>query len=156
MEEMTKQSYIQKSLEEWKEDIAEVLNQIDQEYEEVKQELRVYSYKYGITKQVIQSTVNEEIIETIRQRYHKPFEEKYEQLKESIRDLEEKRRVFQMFVQKIDEVTRKETEKTVWYLYELLTPHKADFLLQITGNSYNHKGEVHTGLGTFTRKSQQY
>lgn len=67
----------------------------------------------GITKQVIQSTVNEEIIETIRQRYHKPFEEKYEQLKESIRDLEEKRRVFQMFVHKIDEVTRKETAKPV-------------------------------------------
>jgi hypothetical protein len=113
MDEMTKQSYIQKSLEEWKEDISEVLSQIDQEYEEVKQELRLYSYKYNITKQVIQSTVNEEIIKTIRQRYHIPFEEKYEELKESIRDLEEKRRVFQMFVDKIDEVTRKETEKLV-------------------------------------------
>lgn len=45
MDEMTKQSYIQKSLEEWKEDISEVLSQIDQEYEQVKQELKVYAYK---------------------------------------------------------------------------------------------------------------
>jgi acetylglutamate kinase len=113
MDEMTKQSYIQKSLEEWKEEISEVLSQINEEYEKVKQELRVYAYKYNITKQVVQSTVNEEIIKTIRQRYHIPFEEKYEKLKESIRDLEEKRRVFQMFVDKIDEVTRKETAKPV-------------------------------------------
>ena len=42
---------------------------------------KVYSYKYNITKQVIQSTVYEEIIESIRQMYHKPFEESYNQLK---------------------------------------------------------------------------
>jgi len=43
--------------------------------------------------------------------YHKPFEESYNQLKEYIKDLEEKRRVFQMFIQKIDEVTKKEASK---------------------------------------------
>ncbi len=104
-------SYLQKSLDEWKDDISVVLTEIDREYEEVAQELKVYSYKYGITKQVIQSTVNEELIENIRQRYHKPFEESYNQLKEYIKDLEEKKRVFQMFVQKIDEVNRKELAK---------------------------------------------
>lgn len=104
-------SYLQKSLDEWKDDISVVLAEIDKEYDEVAQELKVYSYKYGITKQVIQSTVNEELIENIRQRYHKPFEESYNQLKEYIKDLEEKKRVFQMFVQKIDEVNRKELAK---------------------------------------------
>src|SRR3954470_7364957 len=111
MEETMVKTYLQKSLEEWKDDISVVLTEIDKEYEEVAQELKVYSYKYGITKQVIQSTVNEEIIENIRQRYHKPFEENYNQLKEYIRDLEEKRRVFQMFIQKIEEVTRIEASK---------------------------------------------
>nr|WP_310171179.1 hypothetical protein [Neobacillus niacini] len=111
MEETMVKSYLQKSLDEWKEDISNFLGEIDKEYEEVAQELKVYSYKYNITKQVIQSTVNEEIIENIRQMYHKPFEESYNQLKEYIRDLEEKRRVFQMFIQKIDEVTRKESAK---------------------------------------------
>jgi predicted patatin/cPLA2 family phospholipase len=111
MEETMAKSYLQKSLDEWKNDISLVLGEIDKEYDEVAQELKVYSYKYGITKQVIQSTVNEEIIENIRQMYHKPFEESYNQLKEYIIDLEEKRRVFQMFIQKIDEVTRKETSK---------------------------------------------
>lgn len=108
-------SYLQKSLDEWKEDILQVLEEIETEYEEVAQELKVYSYKYGITKQVIQSTVNEEIIEKIREMYHKPFEESYNQLKEYIRDLEEKKRVFQMFIQKIDEVTRKESAKITTY-----------------------------------------
>ncbi|PLR76618.1 hypothetical protein CU633_14800 [Bacillus sp. V3-13] len=103
------ESYLQKSLDEWKEEISEVLDAVDREYEEVKQELKVYSYKYGITKQVIQSTVNDEIINHIRQLYHKPFEEKYEELKEYMRELDEKRKVFQMFVHKIDEVKRKET-----------------------------------------------
>jgi hypothetical protein len=112
VEETIARSYIQKSLEEWKDDISIVLSEIAKEYDEVAQELKVYSYKYGITKQVIQSTVNEEIIENIRQMYHKPFEESYNQLKEYIRDLEEKRRVFQMFIQKIDEVNRKESTKT--------------------------------------------
>lgn len=111
MEETIAKSYLQKSLEEWKDDISLVLDEIAKEYDEVAQELKVYSYKYGITKQVIQSTVNEEIIEKIRQMYHKPFEENYNQLKEYIRDLEEKRRVFQMFIQKIDEVTKKESTK---------------------------------------------
>ncbi|MFD0828704.1 hypothetical protein ACT8ZR_24025 [Neobacillus sp. M.A.Huq-85] len=111
MEETLVKSYLQKSLEEWKEDISNFLGEIDKEYEEVAQELKVYSYKYNITKQVIQSTVNEEIIESIRQMYHKPFEESYNQLKVYIRDLEEKRKVFQMFIQKIDEVTRKESAK---------------------------------------------
>jgi predicted patatin/cPLA2 family phospholipase len=111
MEETMVKSYLQKSLDEWKDDISVVLTEIDREYEEVAQELKVYSYKYGITKQVIQSTVNEELIENIRQRYHKPFEESYNQLKEYIKDLEEKKRVFQMFVQKIDEVNRKELAK---------------------------------------------
>ncbi|AIM15254.1 MULTISPECIES: hypothetical protein [Neobacillus] len=111
MEETMVKSYVQKSLEEWKEDILQVLEEIEKEYEEIAQELKVYSYKYGITKQVIQSTVNEEIIEKIREMYHKPFEENYNQLKEYIRDLEEKKRVFQMFIQKIDEVNRKESAK---------------------------------------------
>ncbi|MCA1040423.1 hypothetical protein LCM00_13000 [Bacillus infantis] len=106
-------TYIEDSLNEWKEDISKVLDQINQDYEEVKRELQVYTYKYGITKQVIQSTVNDEIIETIREQYHRPFEEKYNELKGSIRDLEEKRKVFQMFVHKIDEVSRKGAAKTV-------------------------------------------
>ena len=111
MEETMVKSYLQKSLDEWKDDISQFLDEIDKEYEQVSQDLKVYSYKYNITKQVIQSTVNEEIIENIRLRYHKPFEESYNQLKETIRELEEKRKVFQMFIQKIDEVVRKETAK---------------------------------------------
>jgi len=115
MEETLTKSYLQKSLDEWKDDISIVLTEIAKEYDEVAQELKVYSYKYGITKQVIQSTVNEEIIEKIREMYHKPFEENYNQLKEYIKDLEEKRRVFQMFIQKIDEVTKKESAKITTY-----------------------------------------
>ena len=115
MEETMAKSYLQKSLDEWKDDISLVLAEIAKEYDEVAQELKVYSYKYGITKQVIQSTVNEEIIEKIREMYHKPFEENYNELKENIKDLEEKRRVFQMFIQKIDEVTKKETAKITTY-----------------------------------------
>ncbi|WP_066313625.1 hypothetical protein [Bacillus sp. FJAT-29814] len=115
MEETLVKSYLQKSLDEWKQDILQVLEEIETEYEEIAQELKVYSYKYGITKQVIQSTVNEEIIEKIREMYHKPFEENYNQLKEYIRDLEEKKRVFQMFIQKIDEVTRKESARSTTY-----------------------------------------
>ncbi|MBS4216095.1 MULTISPECIES: hypothetical protein [Neobacillus] len=115
MEETMVKSYLQKSLEEWKQDILVVLEEIEKEYEEVSQELKVYTYKYGITKQVIQSTVNEELIDKIREMYHKPFEESYNQLKEYIRDLEEKKRVFQMFTQKIDEVNRKESTKVTTY-----------------------------------------
>lgn len=110
MEATIAKTYLQKSLDEWKEDISEVLAEIDREYDEVSQELKVYSYKYGITKQVIQSTVNNDIIKSIRERYHKPFEENYNKLKEDIKDLEEKKRVFQMFIHKIDEVTRKENQ----------------------------------------------
>ncbi|KAB2329083.1 hypothetical protein F7731_23420 [Cytobacillus depressus] len=105
------EEYLEKSLEEWKEDISEILDQINQEYGEIMKELKVYTYKYGITKQVIQSTVNEEIIESIRERYHKPFEEKYNELKEYVKDLDEKRKVFQMFVNKIDEVKKREAPK---------------------------------------------
>ncbi|MCQ6280552.1 hypothetical protein [Bacillus sp. EB600] len=108
MEESAAKTYLQKSLDEWKDDISQVLAEIDKEYEQVSQELKLYSYKYGITKQVIQSTVNNDIIKSIRERYHKPFEESYNKLKEDIKDLEEKKRVFQMFIHKIDEVTRKE------------------------------------------------
>jgi hypothetical protein len=50
MEETMVKSYLQKSLEEWKDDISVVLAEIDKEYDEVAQELKVYSYKYGITK----------------------------------------------------------------------------------------------------------
>lgn len=116
MEEAMVKSYLQKSLEEWKEDISRVLSEIEKEYDDVAKELKVYSYKYGITKQVIQSTVNEEIIESIREMYHKPFEENYNQLKEYIKDLEEKRRVFDMFIKKIDEVNRKESAKQSYSL----------------------------------------
>ncbi|WP_108669202.1 hypothetical protein [Peribacillus acanthi] len=105
------ESYIKKSLEEWKEEISELLSEIDEEYQKVKQELKLYTYKYGITKQVIQSTLNDELIETIREQYHKPFEERYHELMGEIKDLEEKRKVFQMFVTKIDEVSRKEDSK---------------------------------------------
>lgn len=88
------EDYLAKSLEEWKEDISEVLSQINEEYDQIKLELKLYSYKYGITKQVIQSTVNDEIIESIRERYHRPFEEKYNDLKEHAKDLEEKEKYF--------------------------------------------------------------
>ncbi|MFD1706857.1 hypothetical protein ACFSCZ_08945 [Siminovitchia sediminis] len=105
------EEYIKKSLEEWKSEICELLIEIDKKYEETNRELRVYSYKFSITKQVIQSTVNEEIIRNIRELYHTPFEQKFIQLKEEIKDLEEKRKVFQMFVDKIDKVKGKEEEK---------------------------------------------
>jgi uncharacterized protein YacL (UPF0231 family) len=100
------EQHVKKSLEEWKEEIAQLLHAIDQEYEHVKQELQVYSYKFSITKQVVQSTVNEEIIRDIRDLYHIPFEQKFNQLKEEIKDLEEKKKVFQMFIDKIDKVSQ--------------------------------------------------
>jgi predicted patatin/cPLA2 family phospholipase len=112
MEDTVARTYLQKSLDEWKEDISQVLSEIEKDYDQIARDLQVYSYKYGITKQVIQSTVNEEIIENIRERYHKPFEENYNLLKDNIKDLEEKRRVFTMFIQRIDEVVRKETVKS--------------------------------------------
>ncbi|KKB36609.1 hypothetical protein [Bacillus thermotolerans] len=98
------EDHVKKSLEEWKQEIGELLKDIDKEYDKVKQELQVYSYKFSITKQVIQSTVNEELIRNVRELYLTPFEQKFNELKEEIRDLEEKRKVFQMFVDKIDKV----------------------------------------------------
>ncbi|MBS4179533.1 hypothetical protein [Lederbergia citrea] len=105
------EEHVKKSLEEWKEEICELLIEIDKEYEEIKRELQVYSYKFSITKQVIQSTVNDEIIRNIRELYHTPFERRFIQLKEGIKDLEEKKKVFQMFVDKIDRVKGKEEER---------------------------------------------
>ncbi|MEH6947263.1 hypothetical protein V7068_09355 [Bacillus sp. JJ634] len=105
------EAHVKKSLEEWKTEICELLHGIDKEYEEVKRELQVYSYKFSITKQVVQSTVNDEIIRNIRELYHKPFEQRFNQLKEEIKDLEEKKKVFQMFVDKIDKVKEKEGVK---------------------------------------------
>ncbi|CEG25710.1 hypothetical protein [Bacillus sp. B-jedd] len=104
-------SYLKKSLNEWKEEILDLLAEIDKEYEKVKQELMVYNYKFSITKQVSQSTVNEEIIRTIREIYHKPFEEQFNKLKSEIKDLEEKKRVFGMFVDKIDKVQGKDEQQ---------------------------------------------
>jgi uncharacterized protein YacL (UPF0231 family) len=105
------EEHVKKSLDEWKEEISDVLNEIEKEYEEIKRELQVYSYKFNITKQVVQSTINEEIIRNIRELYHKPFEQKVNQLKESIKELEEKKKVFRMFVDKIEKVSDKEEVK---------------------------------------------
>jgi prefoldin subunit 5 len=108
------EDYLKKSLEEWKEEICDLLMKIDDEYEEVKRELQIYSYKFSITRQVIQSTVNEELIRDIREIYHTPFEQKFEALKDEIRDLDEKKKVFQMFVDKIDSVKgRNERQQVV-------------------------------------------
>ncbi|PLT30827.1 hypothetical protein [Peribacillus deserti] len=100
--------HVKKSLEEWKEEILVLLNEIDDEYEQVKKELQVYMYKFSITKQVVQSTANPDLNKKIRDLYHEPFQEKYNELKEYIKDLEEKKRVFQMFVDKIDKVKEKD------------------------------------------------
>jgi paraquat-inducible protein B len=105
------EEHVKKSLDEWKEEISDVLNEIEKEYEEIKRELQVYSYKFNITKQVVQSTINEEIIRNIRELYHKPFEQKVNQLKESIKELEEKKKVFRMFIDKIEKVSDKEEVK---------------------------------------------
>ena len=100
-------SYVKNALQEWKKEIYSFLDGIDHEYEETKSELQVYSYKYNITKQVVQSTINEEMIRNISEQYQKPFEKKYNELKESIKDLEEKKKVYQMFIDKIDRVMEK-------------------------------------------------
>ncbi|MGE7767259.1 hypothetical protein [Peribacillus sp. NPDC096540] len=105
------EEHVKKSLGEWKEEISDLLNAIEKEYEEVKLELKVYSYKFNITKQVVQSTINDEIIRNIRELYHKPFEQKVNELKGLIKELEEKRKVFQMFVEKIEKVSEKEEGK---------------------------------------------
>ncbi|KIL73225.1 hypothetical protein [Bacillus badius] len=105
------EEHVKKSLDEWKQEIDELLNEIDKQYEEVKRELQIYSYKFSITKQVIQSTINEDIIHSIRELYHAPFEKRFNQLKVEITDLEEKKKVFQMFIDKIDKVKGKREEK---------------------------------------------
>lgn len=115
------EAHVKKSLEEWKEEIGEILVEIDKEYEEIKKELQVYSYKFSITKQVIQSTVNEEIIRNIRHLYHTPFQERFNELKEGIRDLEEKKKVFQMFIDKIDKVRGKEDSNSTIVQNEQMT-----------------------------------
>ncbi|MCM3597861.1 MULTISPECIES: hypothetical protein [Bacillaceae] len=102
------ESYVKDSLHEWKEDMLKQKNEIDAEYDKVKSELQLYSYKFGITKQVIQSTINDEIINNIKTTYQKPFEEKFNELKLYIKELEEKRRVYQMFVEKIEKVSESE------------------------------------------------
>ena len=99
--------HVEKALQEWKEEINTLLDSIDQEYAEVRSELQVYTYKYNITKQVVQSTMNEEMVRNIREQYQKPFEKKFNELKDSIKDLEEKKKVYQMFVDKIDRVLEK-------------------------------------------------
>ncbi|WP_246940596.1 hypothetical protein [Bacillus pinisoli] len=109
------ESYLKQSLDEWKKEIVQYLNEVNEQYELVKRELHIYSFKYGITNQVIQSTSNEEITKVIKQSYHKPFEEKYTKLKEDIKDLEEQRKVFQMFVDKIEKVSQREEMKTINY-----------------------------------------
>jgi RNA polymerase-binding transcription factor DksA len=101
------ESYVKNELVEWKKEICSLLNEIDDEYEKTKSELQVYSYKFSITKQVVQSTLNEEIIRNIRELYHKPFEQKYSKLKADIKDLEERKKVFQMFIDKIDQAMEK-------------------------------------------------
>jgi vacuolar-type H+-ATPase subunit E/Vma4 len=102
------EQHVKMSLDEWKAEIEGILNEIDAEYEEIKNELKVYTYKYNITKQVVQSTVNPDLNRKIRELYHQPFEQKFNDLKEYIKELEEKKRVFQMFTDKIDKVTEKE------------------------------------------------
>jgi alanine dehydrogenase len=97
--------YVKDALLEWKEEMVKQKEEIDEEYERIKCDLHLYSYKSGITKQVIQSTINDELINSIKTTYQIPFVEKYEELKEYIKDLEEKRKVFQMFVDKIEKVS---------------------------------------------------
>jgi hypothetical protein len=101
------ETYVKDALLEWKEEMLEQKNEIDEEYEKVKSDLQLYSYKFGITRQVIQSTINENIINTIKTTYQNPFEEKFNGLKEYMKELDEKRKVFQMFVDKIDKVSDK-------------------------------------------------
>lgn len=107
-EESDMESHVDQALKEWKKEINTLLDCIDKEYEETKSELQVYSYKYNITKQVVQSTVNEELIRNIREQYQKPFETKFNELKGTIKDLEERKKVYQMFIDKIDKVVEKD------------------------------------------------
>ena len=90
-----------------------MLDSIDQEYAKVRSELQVYTYKYNITKQVVQSTMNEEMVRNIREQYQKPFEEAFTELKEALKGLEERKRFTQMFVDKINRVLDKGEEKDI-------------------------------------------
>ncbi|PMC40732.1 hypothetical protein CJ195_03205 [Bacillus sp. UMB0899] len=107
------ETYVKDALTEWKEEMLKQKIELDEEYEKVKNELQIYSYKSGITKQVIQSTINDEIIETIKTTYQVPFVEKYDELKQYIRILDEKRKVFQMFVDKIEKVRESGENDTI-------------------------------------------
>lgn len=110
------ESYVKDALLEWKEEMLKQKIEIDEEYEKVKCELQLYSYKSGITKQVIQSTINDELINTIKTTYQIPFVEKYDELKQYIKELDEKRKVFQMFVDKIEKVSETgETQPQSFY-----------------------------------------
>ncbi|MDN4074109.1 hypothetical protein [Fictibacillus terranigra] len=102
--------YVKEALLEWKEEMEIQKREIDEEYEKVKTELQLYSYKFGITKQVLQSTINEEMIRNIKSTYQEPFEEKYNELKQQLKKLEEKRNVFLMFVEKIEGAGVKEQD----------------------------------------------
>jgi N-acetyl-gamma-glutamylphosphate reductase len=103
--------YVKDALHEWKEEIENQKKEIDEEYKKVKLELQLYSFKYGITKQVIQSTINEEMINNIKTTYQKPFEEKYNRLKQQLKKLEDKRSVFNMFVEKIENASKDQTSE---------------------------------------------
>ena len=99
------ESVVKDALLEWTEEMLAQKIEIDEEYERIKCDLQLYSYKSGITKQVIQSTINDEIINSIKTTYQIPFVEKYEELKQYIKELDEKRKVYQMFVDKIEKVS---------------------------------------------------
>jgi hypothetical protein len=105
LREDTMQTYVKDSLLEWKEEMLKLKKEIDDEYEKVKCDLQLYSIKFSITKQVMQSTINDEIIDTLKTSYHRPYEEKFNELKLYIKELDEKRKVFQMFVDKIEKVS---------------------------------------------------
>ncbi|MET3728387.1 putative patatin/cPLA2 family phospholipase [Fictibacillus halophilus] len=49
------------------------------------------------------------MIKNIKKTYQQPFEEKYNELKQQLKKLEEKRSVFNMFVEKIEIASVKES-----------------------------------------------
>ncbi|CAG9622672.1 hypothetical protein [Sutcliffiella rhizosphaerae] len=104
------QTYVKDSLLEWKDEMLNHKKEIDEEYDRVKNDLKLYSIKFSITKQVMQSTINDEIINTIKSSYHRPYEEKFQELKQYMKELDEKRKVFQMFIEKIEKASETEIE----------------------------------------------
>ena len=50
------------------------------------------------------------MIRNIREQYQKPFEKRFNELKELIKGIEEKRKVYQMFIDRIDRVLEKKEE----------------------------------------------